>query len=155
MLTKQLFWPHSDCVLYNSSCSYMFLHSSVCVRLRDSGWQTRSPCVADCSVSSKDKQWRVEWVICLLGLNSSPWSPAGLSSLFFFLYAVLLWRWRAFLSVFACIHFSWCGWSCLVNLLKFMSCVHTRGHVHAQSIQIEICKKVTKQNPWVVWKIDW
>lgn len=67
------------------------------------------------------------------------------------LYAVLLWRWRAFLSVFACIHYGWCGWSCLVNLLKFMSCVHTRGHVYTESIQIEICKKkVTKQNPWVV-----
>lgn len=61
----------------------MFLHSGVCVRLRDSGWQTHSLCVAGCSASAKDKQWRVERVICLLGLNSSPWSPAGLSSLFF------------------------------------------------------------------------
>lgn len=66
------------------------LHSSVCVCARASGTvgdRLASPCVADCSVSSKDKQWRVERVICLLGLNSSPWSPAGLSSLLFSLFS--------------------------------------------------------------------
>ena len=35
------------------------------------------------SESSKDEQWRVKRVICLLGLNSSLWSPAALSSFFF------------------------------------------------------------------------
>lgn len=96
-LTRQPFWPRSDCVCYKSSCSDMFLHSSVCACLRHSGWQTRSLCVAHCSVSPKDKQWRVERVICLLGLSSSPWSPTGLSPL----RAALFWRWRSFLSAHA------------------------------------------------------
>lgn len=81
MLTKKPFWPYGDCVLYNRGCSDMFLHSSVCVS--GTVGDRVSLCVANCSVSSKDRQWRVERVICLLGLNSSPCSPAGLSFLFF------------------------------------------------------------------------
>lgn len=141
MLTKQPFWPHSDCVLYNSSCGDMFLHSSVCVRLRDSGWQTLSLCVADCSVSSKDKQWRVERVICLLGLNSSPWSPAGLFSLFFL----------CMLSYFEGEeHSSQClNASILADAVDcvwwihsfYVLCAYSRTHLHTEPSHIDMLKK--------------
>lgn len=104
----------------------MFLHSGARMCLRAGGWQSHSLCMADCSASAKDTRWRLERVICLLGLNSSP--PVSRRPLLplLSLHAVLFWRWRAFLSVFACIRFSWCSWLCFMNLHSWC---YTQGHV--------------------------
>ena len=156
MLPKQPFWPHSDCVLYNSSCGDMFLHSSVCVCVSGTVDDRLAPCVwpiAVCELQGQAVEGRAGDLSLRIELISLITRRPLLPLLS--LYAVLLWRWRAFLSVFACIHYGWCGWSCLVNLLKFMSCVHTRGHVYTESIQIEICKKKSDKTKSLSCLWDW
>lgn len=110
-----------------------------------------TPCVWPIAcVSSKDKQWRVERVICLLGLNSSPWSPAGLSSLpSLSLHAVLFWRWGAFLSLFACAHFSWCSslWIYTVYEVCLLEDTSTQRR-HSDRSHIDLLNKVRKHSLW-------
>lgn len=128
MLTKQPFWPHSDCVLYNSACGDMFLHSSVCVRLRDSGWQTHSVCGRlQCELQGQAVEGRAGDLSLRIELISLVSRRPLLPLLS--LHAVLFWRWRAFLSVFACVHFSWCSWLCFVNVHQFYC---TSGNIYTQ-----------------------